>query len=906
MLRSLHVVSLAVVVLLIAGSRSDAQIASGTVVLSASLPDGAVAEGVSFEFSPADRISAARSVTIDESGPTTALSLAAGTYRVEVRLAGFRSGSQTLHVAPGEVLYLTAQMEPATGTVESLIVLTERFDAAYQMTFGQDDLDNLPGSRTVWSMLDIAHPFLISDRIENGGLWSAEPASIGGYGSSWTQTGFQIGGFDVSEPHSLGTPAFYPDLGVLQAVEVDAALMPAERRGPGPVITMIPRMPGPRWAGTAQAFVTPESLQSSASGGSVPSIARFDSWTDSSIVVGGPLGGHQLGLLASARMTRARRLERDESTLLRGDVRSLYAHVLGASAANDQLRIIAALNDSTRPYAARARFQDRNLEEHARAIMLQATWEHAGTRLWSVGGSYQRLSTDPNVDIAAIGGTVERLRDGAPLALTDFGERVRQRWDVTANTSPSLRRWGNRDHVLRFGATLGQASAATRPVAQPAFRELVNGQPARVWDVGYRGPESRWRALSASGFASDRIALTSRLAVDAGVRVDYDSGSADGSSSDIRWIDVSPRLSARWRLTDNDHVVIFGGYGRYPHRLPLSYFGVGDPAGPAGDVYRWDDANGDRRHDESELTRLAPVGGCCAGGQPNTIDADLRRPSTDEFLIGIERSAGAWRFRFAGMDRRERHLVALINVGVTSQDYSVTFVRDPGVDIAGRSGFQLLPIYNRNISSFGQDAYVLTNVAGMPSRYQGLDITIERRLVGRWHMRFGATAYRSEGTGANRGFLAVENDQGLTGEAFVVPNAQTSARGRLFFDRAYVIKLSGTYRAPHDVHLGLAARYQDGQPFTRLIIAEDLNQGPEIIQANPRGAQRFTYTLTVDARVEKELTLGGREFGVIFEAFNLLDTAKEVEEDVVTGPEFRTVTAVQPPRAIRFGVKFAF
>ena len=203
---------------------------------------------------------------------------------------------------------------------------------------------------------------------------------------------------------------------------------------------------------------------------------------------------------------------------------------------------------------------------------------------------------------------MERLRDGAPLALTDFGERVRQRWDVTANTSPSLRRWGNRDHVLRFGATLGQASAATRPVAQPAFRELVNGQPARVWDVGYRGPESRWRALSASGFASDRIALTSRLAVDAGVRVDYDSGSADGSSSDIRWIDVSPRLSARWRLTDNDHVVIFGGYGRYPHRLPLSYFGVGDPAGPAGDVYRWDDANGDRRHDESELTRLAPVG----------------------------------------------------------------------------------------------------------------------------------------------------------------------------------------------------------------------------------------------------------------------------------------------------------
>ena len=906
MLRSLHVVSLAIVALLITGSRSDAQVASGTVVLSASLPDGAVANGATFEFSPAGRIGAARSIAIDESEPTTALSLPAGTYRVEVQLPGFRPGSQVLQVAPGEVLYLTARMESATGTAESTIILTERFDAAYQMTFGRDDLDNLPGSRTIWSLLDTAHPFLISDRIENGGLWSAEPALIGGYGSSWTQTEFRIGGFDVSEPQMLGTPTFYPDLGVLQAVEVDAALMPAERRGPGPVITMIPRMPGSKWAGTAQVFFTPESLQSSANRGSVPSIARFGSWTDSSIIVGGPLAGRQLGLLASARMIRARRLERDESTPLRGDVRSLYAHVLGASVANDQLRIIASSNDSTRPYAARARFQDRNLEEHARATTLQATWEHAGARVWSVGGSYQRFSTNPKIDVAAVGGTVERLRDGAPLALADFGERVRQRWDMTANASPSLRRWGNRDHVLRFGATLGRASAVTRPVAQPAFRELVNGQPARVWDVGYRGPESRWRALSANGFASDRISLTSRLTIDAGVRIDYDSGSADGSSSRIRWINISPRLSARWRLTDNDPVVIFGGYGRYPHRLPLSYFGVGDPAGPAGDVYRWDDANGDRQHDESELTWLAPVGACCAGGQPNTIDADLRRPSTDEFLIGIERSAGAWRFRFTGMDRRERHLVALVNVGVAPEDYSVTFVRDPGVDIAGRSGFQLLPIHNRNVSSFGQDAYVLTNATGMPSRYQGLDISIERRLVGRWHMRFGATAYRSEGAGVNRGFLAVENDQGLIGEAFVVPNAQTSARGRLFFDRAYVIKLSGTYRAPRDVHVGLAARYQDGQPFTRLVIAEELNQGPEIIQANSRGAQRFTYTLTVDARVEKELTLGGLEFGVIFEAFNLLDTAKEVEEDVVTGPEFRTVTAVQPPRAIRFGVKFAF
>jgi hypothetical protein len=32
----------------------------------------------------------------------------------------------------------------------------------------------------------------------------------------------------------------------------------------------------------------------------------------------------------------------------------------------------------------------------------------------------------------------------------------------------------------------------------------------------------------------------------------------------------------------------------------------------------------------------------------------------------------------------------------------------------------------------------------------------------------------------------------------------------------------------------------------------------------------------------------------------------EVEEDIVYGPSFRTVTAVQPPRVLRLGVRFGF
>ena len=46
--------------------------------------------------------------------------------------------------------------------------------------------------------------------------------------------------------------------------------------------------------------------------------------------------------------------------------------------------------------------------------------------------------------------------------------------------------------------------------------------------------------------------------------------------------------------------------------------------------------------------------------------------------------------------------------------------------------------------------------------------------------------------------------------------------------------------------------------------------------------------------------------GVAVEAFNLLNTANEVEEDPVTTRQFRASTVVQPPRAIRLGLRYGF
>jgi hypothetical protein len=114
------------------------------------------------------------------------------------------------------------------------------------------------------------------------------------------------------------------------------------------------------------------------------------------------------------------------------------------------------------------------------------------------------------------------------------------------------------------------------------------------------------------------------------------------------------------------------------------------------------------------------------------------------------------------------------------------------------------------------------------------------------------------------------------------------------------------YVAPHEVHVGVVARYQDGQPFARVVIAPGLNQGPEAVQAYDRGATRFTYTLTVDARIEKVFRVAGGRVAAAAEVFNLLNTANEIEENVVTAPSFRSPVLNQPPRAIRLGFRVEF
>jgi hypothetical protein len=86
----------------------------------------------------------------------------------------------------------------------------------------------------------------------------------------------------------------------------------------------------------------------------------------------------------------------------------------------------------------------------------------------------------------------------------------------------------------------------------------------------------------------------------------------------------------------------------------------------------------------------------------------------------------------------------------------------------------------------------------------------------------------------------------------------------------------------------------------------NLTQGPIAVRAFRNGGAAFTFTGTLDVRLQKLFTLGRAEVAAIVDVYNLPGMNEEVAENVMSGPAFRTPTALQPARTAVIGARVTF
>ena len=769
------------------------------------------------------------------------------------------------------------------------------------VSFTVDALGGLPVAGSVFPLLSTAAE-VIPDRIDTGGLSAGSPAREGAHGETWTQTTYRVGDADITNLSGAGTPLLMPGADVWEGVDVTTGMMPIDAGAPGMAVGLVPRRPAASLMRTIEAFGSPPLVNAGSAASVPPTLNRLNSHARANLFISGPLLDRISGLL-SANWIRSSYSERDSTDSLAGSLASAFVNVTGTPDTADQVRLIAWGQRTSDAIPHHVAFNNVTAGQQTAGLHLQTAWQHqladgGGLRVFGAVTLAHRSSDQ----IAPSFVLAERLRDGPIPTLLEPGAGTDRTWSVGARLN---RTFGA--HNLMAGADLYGGASSAQSVFSGRVGELLNGVPARVWDFTDPVQPSEWRQRALTIWVGDRIAIAPRVTLDGGLRFETIDGSAASHDGTIGWRSLLPRAGIHWTMLDFWELGAFGGYARYGHRLPLSDLAYGDPTAPTANIYRWNATTAGVPQQSAIgplVQKLGPGTGGVAGF--SSIDPALKRPTLDEAVLGFDARPSPRTFlRIAAMGRREHDMVGAADVGVPESTYSTIGVADLGIDVAGAQDDQILIFYNRSPATFGADRYLLTNPAGDEGSFVGADMIGQMR-TDKFFFFLGLTAGRAEGIAANRGFGPLENDSGVIGDAYVDPNALGHAQGRTFTERGYTIKTAATYSFPHDTTFGIIGRYQDGQHFARLVILPGLNQGAEAVRAFRNGRTRFTFEMTVDARLQKGVTIGGRRVDLMVDAYNLFNEYLEVEEITVSGPTSRQKSVSQPPRALHFGVRIPF
>ena len=767
-------------------------------------------------------------------------------------------------------------------------------------TLTQTHFRDLPSANNLFQLLETVEGEVISDRFYGGGLNTGRNALDGAFLSSWQQTQFFVGDVNVTMPNG-GTPFFFSTLPFWDHADVAAGMMPIDMNAPGLAISMQPARPGSSWTSVFEGSGSGGGMIRKPSTAVSPPIEQLRNASHAGLFVSGPLSP-RVGLAAAVDWSGSSQVERTGAAQADGRAASVFANLVVTPNASGELRTVGWIQRTQSPYAYALDVQRPTLADQTTFAHIQSTWaHHSGSDFnWRIFGAYSQAGASRDASFPTAF-SIERLLDGPVPLFAESGDRTDREISAGFRVNATAR---DRGHAFYGGATVGRMSARIGPGYSGVISELVDGMPARLWQYSSSGVDAHRHADVVNAFAGDHMTFSHGRSLDAAMLYDGVSGSADGAATGISWNNILPRLALRWKQGVDSHFTWIAGYRRTADRLTLDTLAVGDPNAPSASVLRLTALGAGPL-----VMRVGPgTGGNAAF---SAIDPSLARPTMDEVSAGIEAQLTRnIRGRITAVAKEVRHQFDLVDVGAPLSSYSTFTVIDGRP--ADYGGDVPLTVYSRLPATFGADRYLLTTHSGGDTARGAAVVLNSEANLERLTLMFNATTSITDGLAANRGFHVDENNLGVLGELSTEPNAASYARGRLFYDRAFTLKLSGVYRFPHGITLGAIARYQDGQPISRVTVlpgATDTrqpNQGTDFVRVEAAGDTRFMYTGTLDVRLQKRMTFGSASFDVFVDAYNLPNMANEVEERVVTGPGFRNITAVQPPLAIHIGARVHF
>lgn len=915
--------AVASILLLLLPAASNAQIQTGTITGVVTDEQGAVLPGATVTLESRALIVPQTTVTNDR-GVYSFVSLRPGTYTVTFSMPGFadvtRQGiivnvavTTTVNIA----MTLASVTESITVTGESPMVDTKSTIKA--TNFDEQLLENIPQAREIWSTVEQV-PGATMSKFNVGGSESAQQSGMQIHGSVPGQQEYAIEGLKLNWPGGNGgATAFYFDHDSFAEINIMTNGANAEVGTSGVYMNMVTKSGGNDLSGGASIFWEDDSFQ----GDNVTDELRAQGVTkgnplnfiyDFNAHLGGPIIRDKMWFFGSYR-----RYDINKQVL--GITRPDGSPAPDVNHQSNAIGKVTAQIDEKNTVMGNFNFNYQNrffrrptsdfVEEKASwrqiepAYIIQGQWTSLPSDKLFIDARYGylhlifplRYQDEVGANDFARQDIIQRtLRDAATY---DF-ENLATRHQANVSTTYFVDNWQG-SHTFKTGFEFGRAFNQNEYNANGNYvLRYFDGEPFEV-QTRNTPVVSKNYIDTVSLYGQDTWVASRRLTINYGFRFERLVGWAPAQgrpgneffpAEDFqeitnipKWNDPAWRVGVTYDLTADGKTALKGFAGRFLIQEGTRLVQQVNANDLGGDFRSWSDLNG---NDVAELNELGPPTRPY-GGRVNRIDPDLQRSYSDEYNIGVERelmpnvSLGVTYFR-----RNNRRLYSGVNIAVPLTDYTPVEVGSPVGPITA---------FNQDPDTLGLADRAITNVDGLESNYNGVELVFNKRMADRWQLLTGFTVGKHEGL----------YDSGL-GDDFNDPNANINREDAIIGqDSTYQLKVIGTYVLPKDFTVSTNLRYFTGQPVTEDIVVRGLNQGTVTILANPRGNLRLDDVTLWDIRVSKIFSVGeNSQIEALVDVFNLLNESAKTTINTTVGPTFGDPIAILSPRIARLGLKFRF
>ena len=404
-----------------------------------------------------------------------------------------------------------------------------------------------------------------------------------------------------------------------------------------------------------------------------------------------------------------------------------------------------------------------------------------------------------------------------------------------------------------------------------------------------------------------------------------------GYDAPFTWNNISPRAGLTYAIDASRTTIARVSYARFAGQLDSASVGYMNPSSSAGvAVYRWADANGDHLPSADEVLTnqfLGVANGFNAANptavtSANRIDPDLKAPSTQTFVAGLDRElranlAVSVNYTYTRTTDLLGNATFSVTprVGVSPADYT------PGPTLTGTlpdGSSYSVPTFipNQAKVTAGGSGFLLTNWSGYYTDYHGVELSAVKRLSNRWMGRVGIALnnarehYAPEAMYDTNGNPTRTITEPLVDGGQFAPQSTGNAAGNVYINARWQFNANGLYQAPLGIDVAANLFGRQGYPFP-LFRTQTLGADTSLSILVTPAIDTFRYdnVWDTDLRVARTFKMRAVSLRLIGDLFNVANANTVLVRNNNIGANatvFNTIGQNLSPRILRAGLVVGF